>query len=77
MATKVEEKSRHEIRPALVLPPLAVAEVFSGDMLPDERFALGELLQDAPLHVTTLGHCDAAFAHIAQHTPLRVTSAAS
>jgi len=99
----------------LVLPPLAVAEVFSGDMLPDERFALGELLQDAPLHVTTLGHwldvgklrrtlrrkgvnvslpdahiaqCaieldallltrDAVFTQIAQHTALRVTSAAA
>ena len=99
----------------LILPPLVVAEAFSGDMLPNERFALGELLQEAPVHGTPLGHwldvgnlrrslrrkgvnvslpdahiaqCaleldavlftrDAVFTYIAQHTALRVTSAAS
>lgn len=41
---------------ALVLPPLAVAEVSSGDLTPQQRVAFGELLQDAPLHGTSLTH---------------------
>lgn len=40
----------------LFLPPLVIAEVVSGDMHPDQRFALGELLQEAPMHITSLAH---------------------
>ena len=39
-----------------VLPPLVVAETVSGEMAPEERFALGEVLQDVPLHLTSLTH---------------------
>jgi len=41
---------------SLVLPPLVVAEVISGDLTPAQRIAFGELLQDAPLHLTPLRH---------------------
>jgi len=40
----------------LVLPPLVVAEVISGDMTPEQRTTFGEMLQDAPLHITLLSH---------------------
>jgi predicted nucleic acid-binding protein len=40
----------------LTVPPLVVAEVISGDLTPAQRIAFGELLQDAPLHVTSLRH---------------------
>jgi predicted nucleic acid-binding protein len=40
----------------LVLPPLVIAEVLSGDLTPKQREGLGDLLQDYPLHVTQLEH---------------------
>jgi predicted nucleic acid-binding protein len=40
----------------LVLPPLVVSEIVSGDMTLEQRIAFGELLQDAPLHATPLRH---------------------
>lgn len=40
----------------VVVPPLVVAELLSGDMTPRQREALGELLQDFPLHETPLDH---------------------
>jgi len=99
----------------VVLPPLVVAEMVSGATTLEQRTAVGEIVQDALLHETSLGHwidvgvlrrelrrkgvtvtlpdahiaqCaleldallltrDAVFTQIAQHTPLRVTSAAS
>lgn len=49
----LEEAAESE---TLVISPLVLAEVFSGDMTPEQRFAVGELLQDAPLHHTPLKH---------------------
>ena len=43
----------HEIA---VVPPLVVAEIFSGEMTADQRVAIGEFLQETPVHVTSLGH---------------------
>lgn len=40
----------------LVLPPLVVSEVISGDLTLEQRWALAELLQDAPVHETSLAH---------------------
>ena len=40
----------------VVVPPLVVAELLSGDMNPRQRVAVGELLQDFPLHETPLDH---------------------
>lgn len=40
----------------LVLPPLAVAEVLSGETTPEQRETVGNLLQDSPLHDTPLAH---------------------
>ena len=39
-----------------MLPPMVVSEAVSGEMTPEERFALGEVLQDVPVHPTPLGH---------------------
>ena len=41
---------------AIVLSPLVVAEVLSGDTSVGERAALGVLLQDYPHHEASLGH---------------------
>lgn len=41
---------------SLVLPPLVIAEVLSGEMTPAGRVMLGDLLQDYPLHTTSLEH---------------------
>jgi len=40
----------------IVLTPLIVAELLSGDISPAHRVAIGELLQDFPLHRTPLAH---------------------
>ena len=40
----------------LVLSPLVVAEVLSGDLMLHQREIIGELLQDYPMHATPLGH---------------------
>ena len=39
-----------------VLPPLVVAELVNGARTPADRAAIGELLQEAPLHETPLEH---------------------
>jgi hypothetical protein len=48
----VEYLEEAVISETLVLPPLVIAEVISGDMTPEQRTMLGELLQGSPLHVT-------------------------
>ena len=40
----------------LLLSPLAVAEVLSGDLMPDHRETIGWFLQEFPMHPTPLGH---------------------
>jgi predicted nucleic acid-binding protein len=40
----------------IVVPPVVVAELMSGAKTPEERAAIGELLQDSPLHPTPLAH---------------------
>jgi predicted nucleic acid-binding protein len=40
----------------LVLSPLVVAELLSGDLTLAQREIIGEILQDFPLHPTPLGH---------------------
>lgn len=40
----------------VVLPPIVVAELISGALRPEERAAVGELLQDLPVHQTPLTH---------------------
>ncbi len=40
----------------LVIPPLVVSELISGAQLAHDRLAIGELLQDTPLHPTPLEH---------------------
>lgn len=40
----------------VVLPPLVVAELLSGDTTIPQRIAIGELLQDYDLHQTPLEH---------------------
>lgn len=41
---------------SLVLSPLVIAEVLSGETTPRQREAVGDLLQDFPLHETPLQH---------------------
>lgn len=38
------------------MTPIVVAEILSGEIGPQQRATFGELLQDYPLHQTTLGH---------------------
>lgn len=52
-AGSVEEALAHG---AAILPPIVVAELISGARSADDRAAIGELLQDAPLHETPLEH---------------------
>ncbi|HEX8155081.1 MAG TPA: PIN domain-containing protein [Thermoanaerobaculia bacterium] len=40
----------------VVLSPLVVAELVTGAVSLEQRQLIGELLQDVPLHLTTLGH---------------------
>jgi len=40
----------------IVVPPIVVAELVTGGETPAERAAIGELLQDSPLHPTPLAH---------------------
>src|SRR5688572_27814188 len=40
----------------LVMSPLVIAEVLSGDLVPEARTTFGELLQDYPTHDTPLAH---------------------
>ena len=41
---------------AVIMPPIVVAELVSGADASDQRKAIGELLQDAPIHDTPLEH---------------------
>lgn len=41
---------------SLVLSPLVIAELLSGDLTVAQREIIGNLLQDYPLHATPLGH---------------------
>jgi predicted nucleic acid-binding protein len=41
---------------AAVLPPIVVSELITGANTQTQRQAIGELLQDAPVHATPLGH---------------------
>ena len=41
---------------AAILPPIVVAELISGASSAEERVAIGELLQEAPVHETPLDH---------------------
>lgn len=41
---------------AAILSPIVVSELISGASTPAQRQAVGELLQDAPLHDTPLEH---------------------
>jgi len=115
MAGQPDELLRNALHnETVVLPPLVVAEMVSGATTLEQRSAVGEIVQEALLYETSLGHwidvgilrrelrrkgvtvtlpdahvaqCaleldavlltrDAIFAQIAQHTALRVTSAA-
>ena len=40
----------------LLIPPLVVAELVSGADAPEKRAAIGEILQEAPVHETFLDH---------------------
>jgi predicted nucleic acid-binding protein len=40
----------------VVFPPLVVSELFAGADTPDRRAAIGELLQDFPIHAVGLEH---------------------
>lgn len=40
----------------IVLPPLVVAELLSGDLTPQDREFIGDLLQEFSLHETPLRH---------------------
>ena len=41
---------------AVVLPPIVVSELITGATTQPQRLAIGELLQDAPVHATPLDH---------------------
>jgi predicted nucleic acid-binding protein len=41
---------------ALVISPLVIAEVLSGNITLEQRAIVGEILQDFPVHPTPLGH---------------------
>jgi len=40
----------------IVVPPIVIAELMTGVETAAERIAVGELLQDSPLHATPLAH---------------------
>jgi predicted nucleic acid-binding protein len=40
----------------IIVPPIVVAELMTGAETSAERVAIGELLQDSPLHPTPLAH---------------------
>ena len=52
----IPEVDRAASANAVVLAPLVVAEILSGDLSIDERFTFGELLQDFPMQDTPLAH---------------------
>jgi predicted nucleic acid-binding protein len=41
---------------AVVVPPIVVSELITGATTQSQRLAIGELLQDAPVHDTPLEH---------------------
>ncbi len=41
---------------AVVVPPIVVSELITGATTQPQRLAIGELLQDAPIHATPLDH---------------------
>ena len=41
---------------AAVLPPIVVSELITGATTQSQRQAIGDLLQDAPIHATPLEH---------------------
>jgi predicted nucleic acid-binding protein len=52
-AAAVEQALEHGVA---VLSPIVVSELIIGATTPSQRLAVGELLQDAPLHDTPLEH---------------------
>ena len=52
----IREVENATIAADLVMSPLVVAEILSGDLTPDARTTFGELLQDYPTHDTPLAH---------------------
>lgn len=53
---KVESLEEALAHGATIMPPLVVAELVSGATTAEQREAIGELLQDAPIHETPLDH---------------------
>ena len=41
---------------AVVVPPIVVSELITGATTQSQRLAIGEVLQDAPVHATPLDH---------------------
>lgn len=54
--TVVPEVERAAGEARLLLSPLAIAEVLSGDLTPHYREVVGWFLQEFPIHPTPLGH---------------------
>lgn len=52
----VPEIERAMTEGRLVLSPIVIAELLSGDLTAQQRETMSELLQDYPLHKTPLGH---------------------
>ena len=53
---EVPELERATAEAQLLLSPLAIAEVLSGDLTPHYRETVGWFLQEFPIHPTPLGH---------------------
>lgn len=54
--TEIEHLEEALASGAAIIPPLVIAELISGASAPTQRAAIGELLQDAPVHDTPLDH---------------------
>ena len=54
--SKAEELEQALENGVAILPPIVVAELISGATTHQQRGAIGELLQDAPVHETPLDH---------------------
>lgn len=52
----IAELENATARGDIVLAPLVIAELLSGATTPEQRVAIGELLQDYEMHQTNLGH---------------------
>lgn len=53
---RIAELEEATIGPGVVLPPLVIAELLSGDTTIPQRQMIGELLQEYDLHQTPLEH---------------------